>query len=84
MATYFYSQARPNGLLPKGNIQNLKVLSLLVQRKQKQKKAPVLLLFLSLVLIFALNLELVASLLKQDKLSTKIHGHTQGKSNGVG
>jgi hypothetical protein len=56
MATSFYSQARPNGLLPKGNIQNLKVLSLLVQRKQKQKKAPVLLLFLSLVLIFALNL----------------------------
>ena len=38
MATYFYSQARPNGLLPKGNIQNLKVLSLLRQRKDKQKK----------------------------------------------
>ena len=48
MATYFYSQARPNGLLPKGNIQNLKVLSLLRQRKDKQKKGdPIELLILA-------------------------------------
>ena len=48
MVTSFYSQARPNGLLPKGNIQNLKVLSLLRQRKDKQKKGdPIELLILA-------------------------------------
>ena len=72
MATYFYSQARPNGLLPKGNIQNLKVLSLLVQSKEgKRNTPPVSVLFFTFANFYGQFVNLPLRGFEHDKLTLK-------------